>query len=144
MILASMRELFRTDEGHAAWKNPATDAESRRLLGALVQPQPERHLRLVFGADEEILLESLLRRRWVAWREKAEEASPDPVAPASAERPPEAAPATPPSAFVSPHHPIQPDSPAAHWPPVKPAPEVSSQEVDASLDAFFRTIGAAK
>lgn len=145
MVLASMRELFRTDEGHAAWKNPATDAESRRLLGALVQPQPEKHLRLVFGADEEILLESLLRRRWVAWREKEDEASSGANFPAQHQ--PQAQPTTPasaPSAFQTAPQPSPPASSAAHWPPIKPAPEVSSEDIEASLDEFFRVIGSSK
>lgn len=133
-----MRELFRTDEGHIAWKSPATAAEARRLLGALVQPQPERHLRLVLGADGEILVESLVRRGWVAWREKeapvpAQPASAPPTAPAQAK---EVAP-TPPNAST-------PSAvPAVSWPPTKPAPEVSSQDIDDSLDAFFRKMTGA-
>ena len=131
-----MRELFRTDEGHIAWKSPATEAEARRLLGALVQPQPERHLRLVLGADGEILVESLVRRGWVAWREKEAPAPspPEPPAQPKGASPPaaNAVPASTPSAV-----------PAVSWPPAKPAPEVSSQDIDDSLDAFFRKMTGA-
>jgi hypothetical protein len=133
-----MRELFRTDEGNAAWRNPGTAVDARRLLGALVQPQPESHLRMVLGGDGEILLESLVRRGWVEWREM-EPAAPAPSVsvPAASEPPtsgyPPAAARTPPpgpSALPGPR--------AAPVPP----PPVSPEQVEQSLDDFFRRMSS--
>lgn len=162
-----MRELFRTDEGMAAWRNPATDAQSRRLLGALVQPQPESHLKLVLGGEGEILLDSLLRRGWVAWRELSPD-GPDGSEPPtssqeghssdqqaqgvsssspSSQAPPGASPketgATPPArpGCARAGRPSESLHPGVHLPPVKVPPPASKEEIDSSLDEFFRKIG---
>ena len=130
-----MRELFRTDEGYAAWKSPATDVEARRLLGALIQPQPEQHLRLVLGGDGEILLESLVRRGWVAWREKVAELQIAAIETTLAN-------SGDVSQKVETVITVSPEAAKAPaWPPVKSAPSVSSQEIQDSLDEFFRRMG---
>lgn len=150
-----MRELFRTDEGMAAWRNPATDAQSRRLLGALVQPQPESHLKLVLGTEGEILLDSLVRRGWVAWRDLTPE---EPQKPQEGHEPssPDLATETDPAApKVSPESsqtedvitptptPPTADSlpPGVYLPPLKAPPPASREEIDKSLDEFFRKMG---
>lgn len=149
-----MRELFRTDEGMTAWRNPTTDAQSRRLLGALVQPQPESHLKLVLGTEGEILLDSLVRRGWVAWRELAPEEPQKPqeghetVSPVLATETDLSAPKAPPessqqaiSVPTSTPPAAVPLSPGVHLPPLKVPPPASREEIDKSLDEFFRKMG---
>lgn len=137
-----MRELYRTEEGTNAWRSTTTDANSRRLLGGLVQPQPEEHLKLVLSADDAILLESLMRRGWVAWRQVSPPPSmtkPDDVLLALDNSSEDGEPAASETMDFEPGY---VDSAAAvALPPMISPPPVSREEVESSLEEFFRRLG---
>lgn len=139
-----MREFFRTEEGSAAWRNPATDAQTRRLLGALVQPQPEEHLKLVLGPEGQILLDSLERRGWVASRPVQEPEAP----PYTTDQPSQTVSGLSDNRVVNecPTPPVREQAVIVHnsthyLPPMTPPPKVSEGEVQSSLDEFFRKMG---